>query len=95
VVLSAFGVWVLPEGGLLYGLLLLPFNARLLQMVKYLSLTPESAERAKGLFRWSILYLFGVCLLLILSRLPAGAHFDQQVHSLLAPVISGLPRTAA
>ena len=27
---------------------------------------PSSTERAKGLFRWSILYLFGICLLLIL-----------------------------
>jgi protoheme IX farnesyltransferase len=95
VVLSGFGVWALPEGGLLYGVLLLPFNARLLQMVHNLSLAPESTERAKGLFRWSILYLFGICLLLLLSRLPGGALFDQQVHALMEPVISGLPLTAA
>ena len=90
VVLSGFGVLALPEGGLLYGLLLIPFNARLLQMVHNLADAPESTERAKGLFRWSILYLFGICLLLILSRLPGAALFDLQVHAAIDPLFGGL-----
>ena len=90
VVLSGFGVLALPEGGLLYGLLLLPFNARLLQMVHNLADAPESTERAKGLFRWSILYLFGICLLLIMSRLPGAALFDLQVHAAIDPLFGGL-----
>ena len=90
VVLSGFGVLALPEGGLLYGLLLLPFNSRLLQMVHNLADAPESTERAKGLFRWSILYLFGICLLLILSRLPGAALFDLQVHAAIDPLFRGL-----
>ena len=88
VVLSGFGVLALPEGGLLYGLLLLPFNARLLQMVHNLADAPESTERAKGLFRWSILYLFGICLLLVLSRTDLATAFDQQVMVALAQLPS-------
>lgn len=95
VVLSGFGVLALPEGGLLYGLLLLPFNARLVQMVHNLAAAPESTERAKGLFRWSILYLFGICLLLILSRLPVSVVFDDQVHAVFDTLIRGLPQIAA
>jgi protoheme IX farnesyltransferase len=40
---------------------------------------PDSLTAAKGLFRWSILYLFGICLLLILSRTDLASNFDQQV----------------
>ena len=87
--LSVFGVLALPEGGLFYGLLLLPFNARLLQMVENLAGAPESLERAKGLFRWSILYLFGVCLLLILSRLPGAEVLDHQVHAVIDSLFGG------
>jgi protoheme IX farnesyltransferase len=76
VVLSLLGVWALPSGGLLYGLLLLPFDARLIQM-------------ARGLFRWSILYLFGICLLLLLARLPAGDVLSSQGWDLLALAGSG------
>ena len=88
VALSLFGVWALPGGGLLYGLLLLPFNARLLQMSWNLLQDPDDVQRAKGLFRWSILYLFGICLLLM-ARLPAGEQFSQQSLDLLAMVGSG------
>ena len=95
VLLSGFGVLALPEGGVLYGLLLVPFNARLLQMVGNLAQAPESTDRAKALFRWSILYLFGICLLLIMSRLPAAALFDQQVHHAIDPFLGGLIQTAA
>jgi heme o synthase len=68
--LSLAGALALPAGGLLYGLLVLPFNARLLQLSGNLSQVPDDAGRARALFRWSILYLFGICLLLLLSRLP-------------------------
>lgn len=83
VVLSLVGVWALPGGGLLYGLLLLPFNARLLQMTWTLQQDPDDLQRAKGLFRWSIFYLFGVCLLLLMARMPAGEQFSKQGFDLL------------
>jgi len=89
VLLSGFGVLALPEGGLLYGLLLIPFNARLLQMVHQLGAAPENVDRAKGLFRWSIFYMFGICLLLVVSRLPMAANFDLQAWSLLQQMASG------
>jgi heme o synthase len=68
--LSLGGALALPAGGLLYGLLVLPFNARLLQLSGNLAQAPDDAGRARALFRWSILYLFGICLLLLLARLP-------------------------
>ena len=89
VLLSLLGVWTLPSGGLLYGLLLLPFDARLLQMAWRLQRQPDDLQRAKGLFRWSILYLFGICLLLLLARLPAGELFSRQGFDLLALIGSG------
>ena len=89
VVLSLLGVWALPRGGLLYGLLLLPFNARLIQMAWRLHQDPDDVQRARGLFRWSILYLFGICLLLLLARLPAGAVLSSQGWDLLALAGSG------
>ncbi len=89
VVLSLLGVWALPSGGLLYGLLLLPFNARLIQMAWRLHQDPDDVQRARGLFRWSILYLFGICLLLLLARLPAGEVLSSQGWDLLALAGSG------
>ncbi len=83
VLLSGFGSLALPEGGLFYLILLLPFNARLLQMIGRLRASPEDLILAKGLFRWSILYMFGICLLLVLSRLPMAVEFDTQVITLL------------
>jgi len=70
VALSLLGGLALPSGGLLYTLLVLPFNVRLLQLSGRLSADPEQPARARDLFRWSILYLFGICLLLLLARLP-------------------------
>jgi protoheme IX farnesyltransferase len=84
VLLSLLGVWALPSGGLLYGLLLLPFNARLIQMAWRLHQDPDDQQRARSLFRWSILYLFGICLLLMLARLPDGDQFTRQSWELLA-----------
>lgn len=87
VVLSAFGIFALPEGGLLYGILVVPFNARLLQMINRLKDSPEEIGRAKGLFRWSILYMFGICLLLLISRLPASVQFESQISLLGSDVL--------
>jgi protoheme IX farnesyltransferase len=68
--LSLLGAMALPAGGLLYALLAIPFNARLLQLSGRLADDPHDNRRARDLFRWSILYLFGLCLLLLLARLP-------------------------
>ena len=84
VLLSCFGVFALPTGGVFFGMMLLPFNGRLLQMVHRLAEDPDSNTRAKGLFRWSILYLFGICLLLILSRTTQATVLDEQVLTLFA-----------
>ena len=95
VLVSMFGIWALPEGGLFYGLLLLPFNGRLLQMVGRLAEEPDSIDRAKGLFRWSILYLFGICLLLIISRFSAASLFDLQLREWLMIVAAGFSGIAS
>ncbi len=87
---SGFGILALPEGGLLYGVLLLPFNARLLQIGHRLRLMPMSKDCAKDLFRWSIFYLFGICLLLILSRTPLAVQFDTQGFALLQQIATDL-----
>jgi protoheme IX farnesyltransferase len=79
--LSVLGILVVPSGGWLYGLLVLPFNGRLLQLSRRLSQEPEQPPMARSLFRWSILYLFGICLLLLLARTPQAAAF--QLSSLL------------
>jgi len=84
VLVSLLGVLALPTGGWLYGLLVIPFNARLLQMAHTLGLNPDEVAPARGLFRWSILYLFGICLLLLLARLPGAETFSFQTGELLA-----------
>ena len=43
----------------------------------------EDLDKAKGLFRWSILYMFGVCLLLVISRLPLAIMFNDQLLALI------------
>jgi protoheme IX farnesyltransferase len=58
-------------------------------MVGNLASDPDSLERAKGLFRWSILYLFGICLLLVFSRWSGAASFDLQVRSVLETMLGG------
>ncbi|WP_114994455.1 heme o synthase [Synechococcus sp. UW179A] len=95
VLISMLGIWALPEGGLFYGLLVLPFNGRLLQMIGKLAEDPDSTDRAKGLFRWSILYLFGICLLLIISRLSAASLFDLQLRGFLMTLTAGFPGIAS
>ncbi|MCS5704582.1 heme o synthase [Synechococcus sp. FGCU-3] len=81
--LSLAGALALPVGGLLYGLLVLPFNARLLQLCGRLRREPDNLQPARSLFRWSILYLFGLCGLLLMARLPAAALLQGQVLALL------------
>jgi len=83
VALSALGAFALPSGGWLYALLVLPFNARLLQLSTALGQDPDDPKRAKDMFRWSILYLFGICLLLVLARSPQAAAFDPVLNGLL------------
>ena len=90
VVLSLLGVWALPSGGLLYGLLLLPFNGRLIQLTRALGHDPEDPGHARSLFRWSIFYLFGICLLLVLARSPQAAAFDPVLRSWLG-LAPGMP----
>jgi protoheme IX farnesyltransferase len=86
VAFSLLGVWALPSGGLLYGLMVLPFNGRLLQLSSRLRAQPDDPQRARSLFRWSIFYLFGICLLLLLARLPPA--------SLLGPGLFSVPLAA-
>ncbi len=88
VLLSTLGIFALPEGGFLYGILTIPFNVRLLQMVKSLTIDPDDVSRSKGLFRWSILYMFGICLLLVVSRLPLAAQFHNQSIDLFIQLAS-------
>ena len=88
VAMSGLGLWALPSGGALFGLLLLPFNARLLQLTSRLADQPDDPKAARALFRWSILYLFGICLLLLLARTPQAGVLGAQ---LMASWPAGLP----
>ncbi|MCP9882509.1 heme o synthase [Cyanobium sp. Alchichica 3B3-8F6] len=81
VAFSLLGVLALPTGGLLYGLMVLPFNARLLQLSGRLRAQPDDPQHARALFRWSIFYLFGICLLLLLARLPQAALMGPDLFS--------------
>jgi len=91
VLISGLGFWALPEGGMLYAILLIPFNARLIQMINRLGEEPEDLDSAKGLFRWSILYMFGICLLLVVSRQPMAVQLDIQGMALISQLAGGLP----
>ncbi|MFZ0408621.1 MAG: heme o synthase [Cyanobium sp.] len=92
IALSLLGLLVVPSGGWLYGLLVLPFNGRLLQLSQRLSLEPEDPRMARSLFRWSILYLFGICLLLLLARTPQAAAVQL---STLVDLVSAIPTLGA
>nr|AUG32762.1 putative protoheme IX farnesyltransferase [Paulinella longichromatophora] len=81
--LSGIGALVLPEGGIFYGLILLPLNGRLLQMLHSIVQDPNNLSHSKGLFRWSILYLFSICFLLVASRSAQATSFSQQTLTLL------------
>jgi len=88
VAMSVLGLWALPSGGALFALLVLPFNARLLQLTSRLADQPEDPQAARALFRWSILYLFGICLLLLLARTPQAGVLGAQLMASWPP---GLP----
>ena len=87
VLMSVFGIFALPEGGLLYGILVIPFNARLLQLISRLRESPDDKLQAKGVFRWSILYMFGICLLLLISRTDMSVQFQNQTLSLASSIL--------
>lgn len=89
-VASLAGTALLPSGGVLYGLLVLPLNGRLLQLSAALQRQPEERQRATNLFRFSILYLFGICGLILLSRSGAAALLGHQVRHLLEHWSTGL-----
>jgi protoheme IX farnesyltransferase len=89
VAMSVLGLWALPSGGALFGLLVLPFNARLLQLTSRLAGQPDDPQSARALFRWSILYLFVICLLLLLARTPQAGVLGAQLMASWPP---GLPR---
>ncbi|MEY3463512.1 MAG: hypothetical protein RLZZ468_1290 [Cyanobacteriota bacterium] len=82
VAFSLLGLLALPSGGVLYGLLVLPFNGRLLQLSHRLRQQPHDPARARDLFRWSIFYLFGICLLLLLARSPQATALGDAVGPL-------------
>ena len=90
VLVSLLGVLVLPSGGILYGLLVIPFNARLLQQCHALRQRPDDPAAARGVFRWSIFYLFGICLLLLLARSPQGSGLAVGDLMALLPPLQGL-----
>ncbi len=90
VCMSILGIFALPEGGVLYGILLFPFNGRLLQLINRLKESPDDLLRAKALFRWSILYMFGICLLLLISRIQLSVEFEQQSFQIFSSIISHL-----
>ena len=90
VLMSILGIFALPEGGLLYGIMLLPFNGRLLQLINRLKKSPDDMTEAKGLFRWSILYMFGICLLLLISRTQLSVEFEQQSLQIYSSILSKL-----
>ena len=88
VLMSTLGVFALPEGGLLYEIMVIPFNARLLQLISRLKNSPDDVLQAKGLFRWSILYMFGICLLLLIARTNLSVEFEEQTLNLAASIFS-------
>lgn len=87
---SLLGILVLPSGNLLYGVLLIPFNARLLQQCGSLRSRPDDASAARGMFRWSIFYLFGICLLLLLARTPQAQTLQMTELLALLPPLQAL-----
>tara|TARA_Y100000589_G_scaffold81491_1_gene75383 strand:- start:2031 stop:3041 length:1011 start_codon:yes stop_codon:yes gene_type:complete len=88
VVMSIFGIFALPEGGLLYEIMVIPFNARLLQLIYRLKKSPDDLNLAKGLFRWSILYMFGICLLLLIARTSISVQFEEQTLTIAGSIFS-------
>ncbi len=61
---------------------------RLLQLINELKKSPDDLSRAKSLFRWSILYMFGICLLLLISRTQLSVEFEQQSMQIFLSIVS-------
>jgi len=53
-----------------------------------LNKSPDDLSRAKSLFRWSILYMFGICLLLLISRTQLSVEFEQQSIQIFFSLVS-------
>ena len=94
-VASLAGILLLPSGGVFYGMMVLPFNGRLLQLGKALQLQPREQQRAKGLFRYSILYLFGLCWMLLWARSAGAAELGADMLAMLSHWCGGLLTTDA
>ena len=94
-VASLAGILLLPSGGAFYGMMVLPFNGRLLQLGRALQLQPRERQRAKGLFRYSILYLFGLCWMLLWARSAGAAQLGADVLTMLSRWGGGLLATNA
>ena len=55
-------------------------------LINKLNKSPEDLLRAKALFRWSILYMFGICLLLLISRTQLSVEFEQQTLQIFSSI---------
>ena len=72
----------------IYEIMVIPFNARLLQLISRLKNSPDDVLQAKGLFRWSILYMFGICLLLLIARTNISVQFEEQTLLIARSIFS-------
>jgi len=88
ILMSTLGIFALPEGGLLYEIMIIPFNSRLLQLIFRLKKSPDDLSQAKGLFRWSILYMFGICFLLLIARTDLSVQFEHQTLTIASSIFS-------
>ena len=59
-----------------------------IERINKLKKSPDDLSRAKSLFRWSILYMFGICLLLLISRTQLSVEFEQQSMQIFLSIIS-------
>ena len=57
-------------------------------LINKLKKSPDDLSRAKSLFRWSILYMFGICLLLLISRTQLSVEFEQQSMQIFLSIVS-------
>jgi heme o synthase len=75
------GLLVYPLGvsGAVYGVSAFILGLMLFQRVQELMAEPESRDRAKSLFKFSILYLMLLCTAMVVDSLPAVHQFDAQI----------------
>ena len=60
ILMSIFGVLALPEGGLLYGIMLLPYNGRLLQLINRLKESPDDLKGERSIQMVNTLYVWNL-----------------------------------